>query len=76
MRTVHPYAIDQMIQERREELARLAQVAPPTASGVHPWRRRAGRALVALAVALAVPHPKRRAARCQATTFLGLDPPC
>ena len=74
---MHPYVIDQMIQERRQELARLARGAPPaTARGVHPWRKRAGRALVAIAAAVAVPRPKRRTARCRATTALGFDPPC
>lgn len=74
---MHPFAIDEMIQERRQELARLARVAPPTTEyGVRPWRRRAGRALVALAAVVAVPRPSRRTARCQATTALGFDPPC
>ena len=81
MRPVHHYAIDRMVGERQEELRRLGRAE----SGVRAarrgaerlrWRRRAGRALVDLAVAVSVPPARRADARRQATAVLGFDPPC
>jgi hypothetical protein len=78
---MHPYAIEGQVRERQEELLRLARADHGVrdarrAAGVRPWRQRAGRALLAAAVAVAVPGPRRRTVRRQATTALGFDPPC
>ncbi len=67
---MHPYAIDRMVEERRQELHRLSRL-DPRRPGV--WRRRAARALAGLAVAVAVPGPQREATRCHLETALGLD---
>ena len=55
---MHPYVIDQMVEERRQELHRLSRLdrARPRA-----WRMSASRALVALAVHLGGPPPERPA---------------
>jgi len=77
---MHPYAIDRMVRERQEELLRLSR-ADRTARaarlpGLPAWRRAAGRALVAVAVAVGVPRSGRPAAQRQARTALGFEPPC
>ena len=70
---MHPYVIDRMVEERRQELHRLSGLdhARPGA-----WRASASRALVAVAVRLGVPAPQRTATRDQVVAALGVDPPC
>jgi len=77
---MHPYAVDRMVEERQQELMWLARVdadarAIRRQAKDSAWRRLVGRALVAGAVAVGVPRPQRRAARCQVTTTLGLTTP-
>ena len=79
---MHPYVVDRMVRERQEELARQAhadrsvRAACRTAAGVPAWRRGAGRALMALAVAVAVPRSRRRTTRRAVVSALGPAPPC
>ncbi len=79
--TVHPYVVDRLVQERREELVRLSQAdrrareMRTSRAPVRSWRRRAGRAIVALGVAVAVPPAHRGNALRQAATVLGLERP-
>ena len=70
---MHPYVIERMVEERRQELHRLSRLdlARPRA-----WRMSASRALVALAVHLGVPRPQRTTTRDRLGAALGFDPPC
>jgi hypothetical protein len=70
---MHPYAIDQMVQERRQELLRLRGTDRGVGSPREerpPARRRA---LVAVAVAVGAPWSRRRAARRVVTAPLGVE---
>jgi hypothetical protein len=77
---MHPYVIEQMVEERQQELRRLAHVGAGARAVGHArheaWRRAAGRALVAVAVAVGVPRSERRAAQRQVTTTLGFESRC
>jgi hypothetical protein len=77
---MHPYVIDQMMNERHQELIRLAQVEGRVRAARDArnstWRRTVGRALVAGAVAVGVPRSDRRAAQRQVRTTLGFESPC
>jgi hypothetical protein len=77
---MHPYVIERLVEERQEELRRLARVevgARAAGQARHAeWRRSVGRALVAVAVAVGVPRSERRAAHCRVTTTLGFEPHC
>jgi hypothetical protein len=76
-RHMHPYAIDLMVDERRQELHRLAGLdAAARQLSVPGWRRRAGRSLAALAVAVGVPPAHRPATRGRIDAALCLEPPC
>lgn len=70
---MHPYVIDQMVEERRQELHRLswADHGRPSA-----WRTNASRALVAVAVRLGVPRPQRTTTRDRVVAALGLEQTC
>jgi hypothetical protein len=70
---MHPYAIDRMVEERRQELHRLSRL-DIRRPGL--WRRRAARALAGLAVAVAVPAHQRPASRGRLDAALGFEPPC
>lgn len=71
---MHPYAIDRMVDERRQELYRLSRL---DSARPGTWRTTAGRALVAMAVHLGVPRGQRRTARDRAVAVLGFDcSPC
>jgi len=67
------YAVEELVQERQAEIRRLRGLDRP-GPGMWAWRRRAGRALVALAVSVGVPRSHRRTARCRLGALLGLDP--
>ena len=76
---MHPYVIEQMVEERQRELSMLARAdagarAARRQARDSTWRRAVGRALVAGAVAIGVPRSQRQAAQRQVTTTLGLDP--
>ncbi|HVF13419.1 MAG TPA: hypothetical protein VM942_02400 [Acidimicrobiales bacterium] len=77
---MHPYVIDRMMEDRHQELIRMAQLESRARAArparYSPWRRTVGRALVAGAVAAGVPRSDRRAARRQVTTTLGFESPC
>ncbi|MEA2900660.1 MAG: hypothetical protein QOH36_547 [Actinomycetota bacterium] len=78
---MHPYVIEQMVEERQRELRLLAHAdagarALRSQARDSAWRRAVGRALVAGAVAVKVPRPQRRAAHCQVTATLGLESRC
>ena len=72
---MHPYAVEEMVQERLEELHRLSHTerAGPR-EDVAGWRRRAGGALASLAVALAVPRSDRATTRGRVGAALSIDP--
>ena len=70
---MHPYVIDRMVEERRQELHRLSRLDRARPGG---WRTNASRALVALAVHLGVPRQQRTATRDRVATALGFDSPC
>jgi hypothetical protein len=77
---MHPYAVDRMVQERRQEVVRL-RGGPRRVDAVRPdrqraWRRAAARALVAAAIAVGVPRSRRPAAQHLVTTAFGFEPPC
>jgi hypothetical protein len=73
-RHMHPYAIDVMVEERRRELHRLArQDTAARQLAVPGWRRRAGRSLAALAVAVGVPAAHRPATRGRIDAALCLE---
>jgi hypothetical protein len=70
------YSIDGMVQERIEELHRLSRLdAGARRSAVPGWRRRVGRRLAGLAVAVGVPPSQRPASRARINAALCLDPP-
>jgi hypothetical protein len=78
---MHPYVIERMVEERQEELRRLALVGAGARSARRhardsAWRRAVGRALLNGAVAVGVPRAQRRAAQRQVTTTLGFEPRC
>jgi hypothetical protein len=74
---MHPYLVDELVRERWSELHRLSAAERSMASHAVPgWRRRAGRALATLAVALSVPPPRRAESRQQVGAALCLEPPC
>jgi hypothetical protein len=74
---MHPYAVDRMVEERRQELHRLSRLdADARGLGLPGWRRRVARALAGLAVAAAVPAPQRHATRRRLDAALGFEPPC
>ena len=74
---MHPYVIDHMVEERRHELHRLAGLDSVARElSVPRWRRRTGRGLAALAVAVGVPAAHRPATRGRIDAALCLDPPC
>ena len=55
---MHPYAVEEMVEERRAELQRQRHADEGGfRDGIPGWRRRAGRALASLAVAVPVPPP-------------------
>jgi hypothetical protein len=70
---MHPYVIDRMVEERRQELHRLSRLdhARPGA-----WRTSASRALVVVAVKVGVPAPQRTTTRDRVVAALGFDQPC
>ena len=70
---MHPYAIDRIVEERRQELYRLSRL---DSARPGTWRTTAGRALVAMAVRLGVPQGQRTTARDRAVAVLGFDSPC
>ena len=70
---MHPYVVERMIEERQQEVGRMRRA---TGTWIPAWRQRAGRALVALGVVVAVPPARRRTATRQAASVLGLEPPC
>ena len=78
---MHPYLVEQMVQERRQELLRLSEAdrrvraARQVRTPLRTWRRGAGRALVGLAVAVGVPRARRANARRQVASVLGLERP-
>ncbi len=72
---MHPYAVEEMVQERLEEMHRLShtdQAGRPEA--LPGWRRRAGGALASLAVAVAVPRSDRETTRSRVGAALTIDP--
>lgn len=69
---MHPYVIDKMVEERRQELHRLSRLDTGRPGR---WRTKAGRGLAALAVAVGVPAPQRPATRGLIDAALCLDPP-
>ena len=74
---MHLYAVEQMVQERREELHRLSHADQAARREAVPgWRRRAGRALASLAVAVAVPRSHRASTRSRVGAALTLEPCC
>ena len=78
---MHPYVIEQLVEERQRDLRQLARVdararAARREARDSVWRRAVGRALVAGAVAVGVPRSQRRATQRQVTTTLGLEPRC
>lgn len=74
---MNPYLVDELVRERWSELHRLSAAERSIASQTVPgWRRRAGRALATLAVALSVPPPHRAESRQQVGAALCLEPPC
>ena len=78
---MHPYVIEQLVEERQQALRMLARAdagarAARRQARQPSWRRALGRALVAGAVAVGVPRPQRQAAHRQVTTTLGLEPRC
>lgn len=70
---MHPYVIDRMVEERRQELHRLSRL---DAGRPGRWRANASRALVAVAVHLGVPRPQRTTTRDRVAAALGLQPRC
>jgi hypothetical protein len=70
---MHPYVIDRMVDERRQELHRLSRLdhARPGA-----WRTSASRALVAVAVRVGVPQPQRTTTRDRVVAALGVETRC
>ena len=78
---MHPYVIEQLVEERQQQLRLLARAdagarAARREARDSAWRRAVGRALVAGAVTVGVPRSQRRAALCQVSTTLGLEPRC
>lgn len=72
---MHPYAVDELVQERRAELQRQRHAARGgLGDGVPGWRRRAGGALASLAVAVAVPRSDRETTRGRVGAALSVDP--
>ena len=70
------YSIDEMVQERVEELHRLSRLdAGARQSAVPAWRRRMGRSLAALAVAVGVPARQRPVTRSRIDAALCFDCP-
>jgi hypothetical protein len=77
---MHPYVVEQLVEDRRRELGRLRHPGPGDGSGRLPgrpeavgaWRRRASRALLGVVVALGVPRGGRAPARQSVATLLGL----
>lgn len=70
---MHPYAIDRMVEERRQELFRLSRLDHARPGR---WRAGAGRALLGLAVTLGVPRPERPTTRDRLVGALGFERPC
>jgi hypothetical protein len=70
---MHPYVIDRMVEERRQELYRQSRLDRHRPSR---WRTQLSRRLVALAVLLGVPRPDRTTARRRLDAALGLESPC
>jgi hypothetical protein len=74
---MHPYAIDHMVQERIQELHRLARLDAGTRHlTLPPWRRRVGRRLAALGVAVGVPAVHRPTALGRIDAALSCDSAC
>lgn len=74
---MHPYVIEEMVRERRNELQRLAtHDRRGEEHPVRPWRGLAGRALASLAVVVGVPRVHRRPVRQHVTAALRLEHPC
>ena len=70
------YSIDEMVQERVEELHRLSRLdAGARQSTVPAWRRRVSRRLAALAVAVGVPARERPVTRGRIDAALCFDCP-
>jgi|GEM_PF-4965586 len=81
MSSMHPYVIEQLVEERQRELRLLAQAdagarAARRQARDATWRRAVGRVLVAGAVAVGVPRSQKRTAKGQVTTLLGFEPRC
>ena len=72
---MHPYAVEEMVQERLQELHRLSRAERASAGDIAGWRRRAGRALASLAVAVAVPRSDRATTRSRVGAALTVCPP-
>lgn len=76
---MHPYVMNEMVEERRAELYRLRSAGTATRAGigvapVPAWRRRLGRSLARLAVTMVVPAAERTPARRRVVDALCLDP--
>jgi hypothetical protein len=70
------YSIEEMVQERTEELHRLSRLdAGARQSTVSAWRRRVGRSLAVLAVAVGVPARQRPVTRGRIDAALCFDCP-
>lgn len=70
---MHPYVIDRMVEERRQELHRLSRLDP---ARPRAWRASASRALVVVAVHLGVPRPQRTSTRDRVVAALAHEAPC
>jgi hypothetical protein len=70
---MHPYVIDRMVEERRQELHRLSRLDHPRPGA---WRSTASKALVAVAVHLGVPRPERTTTRERVVAALGFEQSC
>ena len=68
---MHPYVVDRLVQERQQEVRRLRR-RNGSGDDVAAWRRRAGRALLSLTVAVGVPRARRTPVRGSASALLGL----
>ena len=68
---MNTYLMQKMIDERRDDLVRMAHAGRPAPEApAGPWRRAAGRALVAVGLRLGAPGGASGAARAQARRLL------
>ena len=70
---MHPYVIDRVVEERRQELYRLSRLDQRRPS---LWRTHLSRRILTLAVLLGVPQPERTTTRRRLDAALGLESPC